>query len=365
MRYQAEPVPIRQTKRPHRMKVAHVIHTDGRGGVEVAARSMAARVDLTCDFKLIFVAGESLLSGQRNVIPARYASYDDPRSYFDALKRLRDFSPDVLICSMWRSFLVGILAKRLAPHVKLVCFVHNTRPAHFVDSLFHALAMRAADAIWFDCAESFARRADKPRKSCRIISFVTERRGPAASLKASPVPRFVSWARLARVKGLDRALRLIAELRALGADAHLEAWGPDRGELASLIDLAAKLEISDRVHFPGIVDRRRLPQIAASASFYLQLSRYEGMAMAVVEAMQLGCVPVVTPVGQIATYCRPGINAVLVDVQDLPGAAREIVGLLERPAAYSILRSNALSEWSSAPLYADDVAAAAAGLVVD
>ena len=345
-----------------RIKIAHVIPEDGLGGVEVAARSMAARADPAV-FRLIPIAGGTALPDLKCVSRTRYASPNDPRAHFDALHRIHEFAPNLLICSMWRSVAVGLLAKWLQPKLKLVMFLHIARPAHLVDWLLHALAMRLSDSVWFDCKATYTGRIGTVRKPTRVISFVTGDLQQAAEPAPAPSPRFVSWCRLHHQKGVDRAIRLLAELVRQGADASLDAYGQDNHELSSLVELANELGIMARVHFRGPVSRVQLPEIASRASFYLQLSRYEGMGMSVVEAMQLGCVPVVTPAGQIASHCRAGVNAVVVDVDDFPGAAREIIGLLNDHARYAKLRSNAMAEWSSAPLYGDDVAVAAAELM--
>ena len=81
--------------------------------------------------------------------------------------------------------------------------------------------------------------------------------------------------------------------------------------------------------------------------------------MAVVEAMQLGLVPVVTPVGEMGRYCRDGENAIVVDVARLDAAAEQIAALLDEPARYSSMSKAARAIWSDCRLYADDVCAAA------
>jgi glycosyltransferase involved in cell wall biosynthesis len=164
-------------------------------------------------------------------------------------------------------------------------------------------------------------------------------------------------------KGVDNGIRLIAQLVARGVDARFDAWGPDNGELSNLKRLAARLGIANRVFFPGAIERSRLPEIASPASFYLQLSRLEGMAMAVVEGMQLGLVPVVTAVGQMSSYCRPGETGVIVDPDDLPAAAEHLKQILADPEHYASLRRGAMERWATAPLYSDDICLAAADLI--
>jgi glycosyltransferase involved in cell wall biosynthesis len=83
---------------------------------------------------------------------------------------------------------------------------------------------------------------------------------------------------------------------------------------------------------------------ACEGSFYLQTSLQEGMAMSVVEAMQLGLVPVVTPVGQIATYCRDGENSILVGDDD-DVVVRRLKTLATNPAMFRDLADGAHSTW--------------------
>ena len=85
--------------------------------------------------------------------------------------------------------------------------------------------------------------------------------------------------------------------------------------------------------------------------------------MAVVEGMQLGLVPVVTPVGEMPRYCRPGYNAVVVDINDFCAAADELAAIIGSPADYRRLDENAGKHWNEAALYSDDVCAAARALL--
>ncbi|MEM7353722.1 MAG: glycosyltransferase, partial [Acidobacteriota bacterium] len=93
------------------------------------------------------------------------------------------------------------------------------------------------------------------------------------------------------------------------------------------------------------------------ARFFLQLSSQEGMAMSVVEAMQLGLVVIVTPVGEIASYCNDMDNGVIYDGArtTLP----KVEALLREPGAYRRLSQAAVQTWSHQTLYADDFVEAA------
>lgn len=96
-------------------------------------------------------------------------------------------------------------------------------------------------------------------------------------------------------------------------------------------------------------DKRTCPKCI----FYLQTSDLEGMAMSVLEAMQLGLVPVVTPVGEIASYCRHQENSLLITSDRQ--AVDDILGLLNNSRMYEQLRERAIATWTDKPLYSESV----------
>jgi hypothetical protein len=65
------------------------------------------------------------------------------------------------------------------------------------------------------------------------------------------------------------------------------------------------------------------------------------MAMAAMEAMSQGLVPILTPVGEIPRYAQTGHNAILVNCTDPAPAIREIAEAIQVPSRYSRLSYNA------------------------
>lgn len=339
---------------PLRPCILHLVPVDGIGGVEVAAKSMRARADLPCDFRLQFIEplGDTrrTLAGYGRVLTANWL----------ALLAARNVEPDVIVCSLWRSVPLALALRTVHWRSKLVYFIHVDYPVHALDRAMAALAMRMADEIWGDSDDVLvARRISSERG--RVISFVIER-VPIVE-RDTAGPRFVSWGRLNRQKGFDRAIRLVAALVAQGIDACYDIYGPDGGALAELVALARELDIADRVNFPGPVSRAELPTIAARASFFLQLSRSEGMCMAAVEAMQFGLVPVVTAVGQMKHYVVDGEAGIVADPVQFDLAAAQITALLAAPGEWRARSLAAMRYWHDAPLYADDVCRAATELL--
>lgn len=321
---------------------------------------MAERSDLPCHFTLLLIAGKSRLVGHPNVCESRFRSVNNPMAHLSALLRVVARRPEVLICSLWRTVPIGLVVKLLQRDTKLVYFVHSDSPAHLLDRALSEVMMCFSDAIWADSGVTLeARTRARHTKLRRVISFVTERRVLPEPVLPGVGPHFVCWGRLNHAKGIDRALRFVARLAAHRPDTTFEIWGPDNGQQERLELLSRELGLEKAVRFMGVAQTSELPGIARRHSFYLQLSRREGMAMSVVEAMQLGLVPVVTAVGEMQRYCQVGQTGLICDPDRLDGTVQEVLRLLEDPAEHARLREGARARWASAPLYADDICQAA------
>jgi len=340
-----------------RPQVVHVIPIDGIGGVETAARSVLDHADPAIDFRIVLIAGRTIAPDRARVAESPFRSPLNPLALLRALWVCLRSRPDVLIFSLWPSLPLLLLCRVLLPQARHVLFLHLEAPPHVVDRVLSRWATRAADEVWADSAATLEARVADPRKPRRVISFVVNRVAVAGTGE-TPLPRFVCWCRLSVQKGIDRAIRLIALLRSRGVPASLDVWGPDGGQREPLAALAGELGVADHVRFPGPAARNDLPRVAAGASFFLQLSRAEGMAMGTVEAMQLGLVPVTTAVGEMARYVVDGHNGLIVDPNRLELAADALAALLRDADGYRSLRRSAIERWQSAPTYAEDLQAA-------
>ena len=276
----------------------------------------------------------------------------NPFAFLSAAWRVSRSEVDVVIVSLWRGSIVGLLAKFLRPRIKLVVFLHLPSDVHFVDFVFTRLSVLLAMEVWGDSKATLAGRVPDTRpEKCRVISFVAQQFEP---LPARPVsPSFIFWGRINQQKGLDRAIRIFARVHEWYPKALLKVVGPDCGALSDLQQLCKSLGLKDQITFLGAATQDDIVLYASNASFYLQTSVHEGMGMSVVESMQLGLVPIVTHVGEISSYCIHGVNAVIVDSDD--EAVKNILHLLIANDRYLEIRSNAVATWQNHMLYRDSV----------
>lgn len=336
-------------------KIVHLIPYDDIGGVEIAASSMPGGRYPRFEFQRDFLFTDA------NAKEGRSATYNPLPMLGSVRKYLRN-DVDVLVVSLWRAALVGLCARILRPNLKLVVFIHNSRDAHFVDYVVTRLAVRFADRVWSDSEASWQLRLS-PRLSPkpRTISFVARTIEPLPP--PSLAPAFIFWGRLSSQKDLPRALQLFAGVRRRYEHARYHIIGPDGGQREDIQRHCQQLGVADAVVFHGPQDFAGIRRIAAATCFYLQTSVYEGMAMSVVEAMQLGLVPVVTPVGEIRTYCLHNQNSILVQEDD--EALKDIIRLLESKERYAALRTAAMARWANATLYRESIVDACNELVAE
>jgi glycosyltransferase involved in cell wall biosynthesis len=122
-----------------------------------------------------------------------------------------------------------------------------------------------------------------------------------------------------RTADFVRVVAALADVRAA-----IVGSGPLEPELRAL---AAELGVADRIAFLGF--REDTPDLLRSARLFMQTSRYEGLSIAVGEAMTSGLPVVATDVGETATLVRDGHNGFLVAVGDtdaLAERARKLLG---------------------------------------
>jgi glycosyltransferase involved in cell wall biosynthesis len=275
-----------------------------------------------------------------------------PWYFMSAIVRLWQLQPDALIVSLWRAYAVGILLKLLRPKMKLVLFLHFPQDVHIVDKCLARTGALLANKVWADSKVTLKRRLpDLKLEKGHVISFVTNRITPMPPISVRPT--FIFWGRLHAQKDLSRAIKIFASVHSKWSAARFWIIGPDGGELGRLQRELSALGLGESVQFLGPKNFSEIKQLASYASFYLQTSLMEGMAMSVVEAMQLGLVPLVTPVGEIEQYARHGENAVVIEND--ANAVSEVLKLLENDTSYQVMRAGAIVTWANQSLYKESV----------
>jgi len=132
-------------------------------------------------------------------------------------------------------------------------------------------------------------------------------------------PLIGSIGRLSHEKGFDIAIQAIPFLKAKSAQLIIVGAGPDKERLHRL---GKKLNVSDRIHFVGY--RENVRHILRAMDVCTQLSRFEGLPVALLEAVEVGCPVVTTGVGGIRDVIVNDDYGWLVPEDDPMSIARAI-----------------------------------------
>jgi len=104
------------------------------------------------------------------------------------------------------------------------------------------------------------------------------------------------------------------------------------GDVAQVKTLVKELGLEAKVHFHGWVRGQDKDELLAKARIFVLPSYYEGVPMAILEAMSWSVPVITTPVGGIPEVVSQGMEGVLVPPGDIQGLARALEQLLADPA---------------------------------
>jgi glycosyltransferase involved in cell wall biosynthesis len=133
-------------------------------------------------------------------------------------------------------------------------------------------------------------------------------------------------------KGVDELLEALARLPLSSPMAEWRLQVAGEGDLARYRRLAEALGIADRVIFLAWVDEERVQQLLRSSDVLVLPSHFEGLSMAVLEAMSYGLAIVTTPVGATEEAIIGGDTGLLVPVGDVEQLAGAIARLIADPS---------------------------------
>jgi glycosyltransferase involved in cell wall biosynthesis len=145
----------------------------------------------------------------------------------------------------------------------------------------------------------------------------------------------VFFGRIERSKGVDTLMDALSRLRKTN-ELPVLVIGRGSWERAAR-ESAARLGLTNRLEFPGWLDRDALASVLATARLAVLPSREESFGNAMVEAMAAGVPVLSTSVGSILEVTDNGRAARLVPVDDPEQLARAIADLVDDPDAAEAL----------------------------
>jgi len=234
---------------------------------------------------------------------------------------------DVVHVNDQRGMVLAGPAARLA-RIPIVWHVHGVRPPMTLNRLGRLLATRTVALTEADAA-----RLSAPRRKPAPDVVANAPAEAFFAVEPSPAvpPVVLTVGRLSPVKGIDVLMHALARLRAEGRDVSAVVAGGEQagyaGHAAALHQLRDSLGLAQAVRLAGHLDDTTGE--LARASVYVQPARWEGVPLAVLEAMAAGVPVVATDVGGIRDVIAPDVNGLLVPPDDPAALALAIGSLLD------------------------------------
>jgi glycosyltransferase involved in cell wall biosynthesis len=274
------------------------------------------------------------------------------------LKRAR---PDLLHTHLWGANVVGRVAGRLAG-VPVVSSVHNpdyepeawddgssvsVRKRKLIRAIDRWTARLACDrmvAVSDYVRRSTHRRLGYPLERTELLYNPIDaslfsappRRTRREVLKELGIPEssavLLNVARTAPQKGFLYAVRAMPRILERHPEAHLLSVGAttDPQWVERLKGEVEALGLVGRVHILGA--RRDVPELLRACDLFVFPSLYEGLGIALIEAMAAGCACVTTGTGPLPEVVSDRVDGWLVPPADAEALAEAVVKLLDDAA---------------------------------
>ncbi len=290
--------------RPSGMRIAYVINTLAIGGAERQIAALAGFMTARGHVVEIFALREPAADELPSAIPIRYFGFRrNPASLPGALVRaataVRAFRPDVIHGNNFHGNMLARSLRLLLPRARVISTIHNV----YEGGAVRRLALRLTDpltihtaAVSRAAAEEAIRRRVLPRAKCSVIpngidcsEFAPhpERRiHERAQAGVAAEFLWLSVGRLVPAKDYPNLLEAFAKVHSEAPEARL--WIAGEGKRAysqHLRELAAAHGINACIRWLGL--RRDIPALFDQADAFVLSSAWEGMPLALGEAMAM------------------------------------------------------------------------------
>ena len=255
---------------------------------------------------------------------------------YQLYKICRNYKPDVLVVHGFSEHLWGRYAGLLAGVPHMVHVEHNSRERYNKFRLFQAKWLsNYTDAI-VGCSEGV-------RQSLLTLGFPAEKTMtinngintmPFKQAKqidfSQRKPDIMMAARFARQKDQASLIKAIGLLKAKGLNIKLRFAGlGNKRHLAKAQALVKEMQLEQQIEFLGHC--QNLSDLLSETQIFVLSTRYEGMPLALIEAMAAGCAVIASRVVGVQEMIEHGVDGYLVEPQSPQALADSIEYLVSHP----------------------------------
>ncbi len=296
------------------MRIVYVLTSLGMGGAERQALAQAERMAERGHTVAILVLRSRLAEEWPTELEALYlnmrkTSFSVLKGLAQARRFLREFKPELLHSHSFHANVVARLLKVLFPGTVVLSTVHNVYEGGWPRMLAYRLTdglSRRTTTVCQAVARRFVRLKAVPQDKCMVMANGIETREFAPDQARRALIReqmgvngsfiWMTAGRVVEAKDYPNLLRAFA--RVLAAHPNVQLWVAGASttvETERVHNMSVIRGLGDAVRWLGL--RRDLPALLDAADGFVLASAWEGMPLAVGEAMAMEKPVVATDVG--------------------------------------------------------------------
>ncbi|CAN5306841.1 glycosyltransferase family 4 protein [soil metagenome] len=145
--------------------------------------------------------------------------------------------------------------------------------------------------------------------------------------------------RLHEDKGLKEIIETCLILKKEGFEFQFRCFGA--GDAKDFFVAEMNKILGEKFFYGGVVSGPEKQKELAASDIFLLPSHYEGLPVALLEAMAAACVPVVSDIGSIGSVIEDNINGFLIESQNVPQIVEKLKPLLSEKTDLQNLQKRA------------------------
>lgn len=264
-----------------------------------------------------------------------YPRIEKAVAYFEEI--IHEYKNIIFVCDYINTFsaIAAIIKKRYPEHVKTLSVIHSSLPINATENLLTEDCFDSIVCVNAWLCNELKTRAKNPNKiqyypNPTAIYERSKRQIRKGALRIGYAARLVK-----RCKRADYLLDFIEYMESKNIDYILNIAGD--GECKSEIEKLIVQTNNQHVILHGPIEFEKMPEFWRNQDIAINVSESEGCPMALLEAMEAGCVPIYTHTLGMEKLIEDKYCGYLVDIGDMKTLADRVVYLAEnRERLYDI-----------------------------
>lgn len=243
-------------------------------------------------------------------------------------------------------FIASIFRKPILLHIRGGAYNHNDNIPGIFKYLINYSFSKAFKIIVLGERESLFFKKTYSNSASKIVVLPNSVKPPCIIKKKSQPSKFdysnplniLFLGRLDQNKGLIEIVKSLASLPSeINFVLNIAGDGPDKDWFLE----ECKINLPNQYRYCGVVSGMTKTNLYNTSHIFLLPSYYEGLPNALLEAMNYGLVPIVTPVGSIPDVISHDMNGIIIPLKNHKSISDALTKLNKDPLLFQNLSNHA------------------------